>query len=102
MDVIEISPPPVQSKFPVSETGGRSKADASIVAELHDAQMGEEAGRKLGMPLDAFTEEVYKALVAGRDQIVIGSVGPAEAFNDIIDKRRNAFTALAKMMRGGS
>jgi hypothetical protein len=64
--------------------------------------MGEEAGRKLGMPLDIFTEEAYKGLAAGHDQIVIGSIGPAETFNEIIDKRRSAFTSLAKMMRGGS
>lgn len=64
--------------------------------------MGEEAGRNLGMPLDAFTEEAYKALAEGHDQIVIGSVGPAETFNEIIDKRRSAFGGLAKMMRGGS
>jgi hypothetical protein len=64
--------------------------------------MGEEAGRNLGMSLDAFTEEAYKALAEGHDQIVIGSVGPAETFNEIIDKRRSAFGALAKMMRGGS
>lgn len=49
-------------------------------------EMGEEAGRRLGMPLNAFTEEAYKELAAGNDQIVIGSVGPAETFNEIIDK----------------
>jgi hypothetical protein len=65
-------------------------------------QMGEEDGRKLGMPLDIFTEEAYKGLVAGQDQIVIGSIGSAETFNEIIDKRRSAFTTLAKIMRRGS
>ena len=72
------------------------------VAELHDVEMGEEAGRRLGMPLNAFTEEAYKELAAGNDQIVIGSVGPAETFNEIIDKRRSAFNTLAKLMRGES
>lgn len=61
--------------------------------------MGEEAGRKLGMPLDVFTEQAYKGLVAGHDQIIIGSIGPTETFNDIVDKRRAAFESLAKMMR---
>lgn len=64
--------------------------------------MGEEAGRKLGMPLAAFTELAYKDMAAGLDQIVIGSVGPADIFNEIIDKRRAAFELLAKMMRGES
>ena len=31
------------------------------------------------------TEEAYKELAAGNDQIVIGGVGPAETFNEIID-----------------
>ncbi|KAK9319827.1 putative NADP(+)-dependent dehydrogenase [Lipomyces orientalis] len=82
VQVIEVSPPPVQT-------------------ELHD-YMGEEAGRSLGMPLNVFTEEAYRGLAAGRDQIVIGSIGPAETFIEIIDKRRSAFIALAKMMRGES
>jgi hypothetical protein len=64
--------------------------------------MGEEAGRKFGMPIHAFTEEAYKSLVAGLDQIVIGSIGPAETFNEIINKRRTAFESHAKMMRGES
>jgi hypothetical protein len=64
--------------------------------------MGQEAGRNLGMPLEAFTEEAYKALAESQDQIVIGSVGPAATFNEIIDKRRSAFETLAKLMRGGS
>ncbi len=64
--------------------------------------MGEEAGRKLGMPLDQFTEEAYKELVGGKDQIIIGAVGPKEAFNEIIDKRRAAFEGLTNVMRGTS
>ncbi|KAJ8098061.1 putative NADP(+)-dependent dehydrogenase [Lipomyces tetrasporus] len=82
VQVIEVSPPPVQT-------------------ELHD-YMGEETGRNLGMPLSVFTEEAYRGLAAGHDQIVIGSIGPAETFHEIIDKRRSAFTALAMIMRGGS
>ncbi|RHZ54706.1 hypothetical protein CDV55_102556 [Aspergillus turcosus] len=77
--VIEISPPPVQT-------------------EIHD-YMGEEIGRNFGMPVDTFTELAFEGLVAGQDQIVIGSIGPAERFNAIIDQRRQAFEDLAKMMR---
>ncbi|KAH8821400.1 oxidoreductase [Xylogone sp. PMI_703] len=78
--VLEVSPPPVQT-------------------ELHD-YMGEERGRNLGMPLDAFTEEAYSGLISGKDQIIIGSVGPADRFNEIVDKRRAAFEDLAQLMRG--
>ncbi|GFF34985.1 uncharacterized oxidoreductase DltE [Aspergillus udagawae] len=77
--VIEISPPPVQT-------------------EIHD-YMGEESGRNFGMPLGTFTDLAFKGLVAGQDQIVIGSIGPAESFNAIIDQRRKAFEDLAKLMR---
>ncbi|PYI12716.1 short-chain dehydrogenase/oxidoreductase [Aspergillus sclerotiicarbonarius CBS 121057] len=78
--VIELSPPPVQT-------------------ELHD-YMGEEAGRSFGMPVGEFTEQAYQGMTEGKDQIIIGSLGPADVFNDIIDKRRAAFTNLAKMVRG--
>ncbi|KAJ5545079.1 hypothetical protein N7535_006532 [Penicillium sp. DV-2018c] len=80
--VIEISPPPVQT-------------------ELHD-YMGEDVGRQLGMPLDAFTQQVYQGLADGKDQIVIGSIGPVDTFNGIVDSRRTAFENLSKMMRGGN
>jgi hypothetical protein len=62
--------------------------------------MDEERGRQLGMPLGVFTDEAYKGLASGSDQIIIGSVGPADTFNEIVDKRRIAFQNLAKMTRG--
>jgi hypothetical protein len=69
-----------------------------VIAEIHD-YMGEEIGRNLGMPLDTFTELAFEGLVAGQDQIVIGSIGPAERFHAIIDTRRQAFEDLAKKIR---
>lgn len=63
--------------------------------------MGEDKGRALGMPLGAFTDEAYKGLEAGKDQIVIGSIGPPEVFNDIVDKRRAAAEKLHAMMKQG-
>lgn len=62
--------------------------------------MENNSGRQLGMPLQAFVDEAFKGLASGSDQVVIGSIGPAETFNEIIDKRRSAFQNLAKMMRG--
>jgi hypothetical protein len=57
-------------------------------------------GRNFGMPLDQFTEEAYKGLAGGRDQIIVGSIGPADVFHEIVDKRRSAFENLCKRMRG--
>ncbi|ETI21995.1 hypothetical protein G647_06065 [Cladophialophora carrionii CBS 160.54] len=79
VQVIELSPPPVQT-------------------ELHD-YMGADQGRQLGMPVDKFCDAAFDGLLSGSDQIVIGSVGPAHVFHDIVDKRREAFENLAKMMR---
>lgn len=62
--------------------------------------MSPESGRKLGMPVHTFVDETYRGLVSGSDQVIIGSIGPVDTFNEIIDKRRNAFQNLAKMMRG--
>ena len=62
--------------------------------------MGEEKGRQLGMPLQVFTDAAYKGIESGKDQIVIGAIGPANVFNEIVDKRRAAFQNLAKMIRG--
>ena len=62
--------------------------------------MGDSKGRQLGMPVQAFVDEAFKGLASGSDQVIVGSIGPAETFNEIIDKRRNAFQNLAKMMRG--
>ena len=62
--------------------------------------MGEDRGRQLGMPLQVFTDRAYQGLASGSDQVVIGAIGPAGTFNDIIDKRRIAFENLTKVIRG--
>ena len=59
--------------------------------------MGSE-GRKIGMPLDKFTDETWKGLESGTDQVIVGSIGQDERFNDIVNKRRAAFEDLAKVM----
>jgi hypothetical protein len=58
-----------------------------------------ESGRSFGMPVDQFADKAHKGLLEGKDQIVIGAIGPAETFNEIVDKRREAFENLAKLMR---
>ena len=62
--------------------------------------MGEDRGRIFGMPLEEFSNKAFDGLFSGSDQIVIGSIGPEDTFNEIVDKRRTAFQNLAKMMRG--
>jgi short-subunit dehydrogenase involved in D-alanine esterification of teichoic acids len=79
VNIVEISPPVVQT-------------------ELHD--YNGPGGRKMGMPADEFIDAAYKGLVAGSDQIVIGTIGPQERFDGIINQRRAAFEDLAKLMQG--
>lgn len=71
-----------------------------MLAELHD-YMGADKGRQLGMPLEQFTEAAFEGLASGKDQIVIGHIGTAQSFHDIVNSRREAFENLSKMMRGG-
>lgn len=68
-----------------------------MIAELHVISMVD--GVKFGLPIDQFTELAYEGLISGKDQIVIGAVGPVDAFNKIVDERRKAFEGLAKMWR---
>ena len=58
-----------------------------------------ERGRTFSMPVDQFTDEAHKGLLEGKDQIVIGALVPADTFNEIVDKRREAFENLAKLTR---
>ena len=62
--------------------------------------MDPERGRQLGMPLQDFVDETYKGLVSGSDQVIVESIGPAETFHDIVNKRRSTFENLSKWMRG--
>ena len=76
--IVEISPPVVQT-------------------ELHD-YMGPK-GKQMGMPAERFIDAAYNGLVSGSDQIVIGDIGGAARFNNIIDERRAVFEGLAKIMQ---
>ena len=66
--------------------------------ELHE-YIGKEKGRALGMPLAEFCDRAYEGLASGKDQVIIGSIGPRETFMDIVDKRRSTFEFLVNMMR---
>jgi len=76
--IVEISPPVVQT-------------------ELHD-YMGPK-GKQMGMPAEEFIDAAYNGLVSGSDQIVIGDIGGAARFNNIINERRAVFEGLAKIMQ---
>ncbi|KAF2190157.1 short-chain dehydrogenase/oxidoreductase [Zopfia rhizophila CBS 207.26] len=81
--ITNLSPPPVQT-------------------ELHDAEMGQEAGRAIGMPVTAFADAAYKELTGGNENIIIGSVAASsmEQFMEIVNLRREAFDRLAMLLRG--
>ncbi|KAL1799535.1 hypothetical protein ACET3X_003572 [Alternaria dauci] len=70
--VIEIFPPAVQT-------------------ELHDAkhQPDIKDGGNIGMPLSEFTDEAWKGLVEGKDQIPVGFVG--KAFDAFENKRQEMY-----------
>lgn len=72
-----------------------------VQTELHDLEMGVEAGRKMGMPVEQFTEEAYGELVNETENIVIGNVGGSskEQFLEISEKRQEAFDRLTVLLR---
>lgn len=62
--------------------------------------MGEDTGRKIGMPLDEFTTEAYDELMSGKDQIIVGSpFMPQERFREIVRDRRAAFENMAGVLK---
>ncbi|KAF2797527.1 oxidoreductase [Melanomma pulvis-pyrius CBS 109.77] len=73
-----------------------------VQTELHDFEMGIEAGRALGMPVEQFTHEAYLELVRGNENIIIGGVGGStkEQFLEIVERRKEAFERLGKLLRG--
>ncbi len=67
-----------------------------------------DRGRSLGMPLDEFSDKAYEGMMAGKDHIIIGTVGPAgsggpaEMYLEVVEKRRSVFEWLSKIMLGRS
>lgn len=82
ISVVHISPPLVQT-------------------ELHDHEMGEEVGRKMGVPVTQFVDETWAEMVAGEKDIYVGSIGAStkEQFMEIADKRAEAIERLNKLLR---
>ncbi|GLA25609.1 hypothetical protein AnigIFM63326_002350 [Aspergillus niger] len=73
------------------------------VAELHDEKnqpdMAHMRGRAFGIPVDQFTTEAMKKLLAGDDQIPVGL--STIAFDSWEQQRQQAFHRVVEMMRKG-
>ena len=74
-----------------------------VQTELHD--YAGPKGRTMGMPVDKFVEAAYQGLVAGKELVAIGAVGPpgmvSEAyFGKMIQEREAVFEQLSHAMRG--
>ena len=48
------------------------------------------------MPVRAFVDEMYKGLVSGRDQIIIGSIGLTGNSNEIVRQKEGRFSEFGK------
>lgn len=96
--VIELSPPAVQSKSGSSHCPGEQMLNEDAAAELHD-YMGEDKGRALGMPLVDFTNEAMAGLFRGQEQIYVGSIGPQDQFDSIVETRQQAFQGFTRFFR---
>ncbi|CAF9927869.1 hypothetical protein IMSHALPRED_007318 [Imshaugia aleurites] len=71
----------------------------AVQTELHDEkhQPNIKNGRQIGIPLEQFTNEAYKGLAAGKEEVVVG-VGQ-DWYNKIEPARQEFFHGMVKMMR---
>lgn len=101
--IIEVWPPATQSTSSfllpmlLSVYGRTDSLMYSLPAELHD-YMGEKVGRNLGMPVQDFVDQAYDQLVAGADQVIVGTIGPEDQFLQLAKQRRQTFDGLSDMM----
>ncbi|KAF2652224.1 oxidoreductase [Lophiostoma macrostomum CBS 122681] len=72
-----------------------------VQTEIHDREMGVEAGRSFGMPVAQFTEEAFSEIVAGNQDIYIGAVGGStrEQVLEMAGLRLAAFARMAELIR---
>ncbi|OAA59122.1 NAD(P)-binding domain protein [Niveomyces insectorum RCEF 264] len=90
--IIEIWPPVVKSSY--------SPKFALKKCEIHD-YMGIERGRSMGMPADAFADEVFGRMEAGEEEIIVGTVGSPDMtglFRELVADRKTIFDGLSRMM----
>ena len=49
------------------------------------------------MPLNIFTDKAFEGLAQGKEQIIVGSLGPD--FDEMISKRNAAFATLSQALK---
>ncbi|CEJ89613.1 hypothetical protein VHEMI05448 [[Torrubiella] hemipterigena] len=71
-----------------------------VQTELHD-YMGEERGRAMGMPVNAFVDQVFEQLEQGKEEVVVGVIGLANSdeFKGLLERRHKLFMELTALMR---
>lgn len=72
-----------------------------VQTELHDAEMGKEAGSKFGMPMRDFVSEVAAGLSEGKLDIFPGTLGGSskEQFLEIVRVREQATERMTGLIR---
>ena len=70
-----------------------------VIAELHDEkhQPDIKNGRSVGMPLDEFTEEAYKGLAAGKEEVAVEKA--EEWYHAFEPQRQELFHKLVALMK---
>ncbi|TGO09486.1 hypothetical protein BTUL_0164g00190 [Botrytis tulipae] len=83
VQVIEIYPPAVQT-------------------ELHDEkhQPDIKDGRNMGMPLDEFTEEAWRGLERGDEDIPVGTTWKGFGYEEVEMRRKKLFGEMMEKMKG--
>jgi|TARA_R110002003_G_scaffold13_6_gene893 short-subunit dehydrogenase len=72
-----------------------------VRTELHDADMGKNAGPKFGMALEEFVNEAWAGLVAGEADIYPGCVGGStkEQWLELVKLRDEAVARMSGLLR---
>jgi short-subunit dehydrogenase involved in D-alanine esterification of teichoic acids len=72
-----------------------------VQTEIHDAEMGEERGRKFGMPVAQCVDEAWVGLSQGDLDVFVGVVGGSneEQFKELVGQRDAAIGRLTGLLR---
>jgi short-subunit dehydrogenase involved in D-alanine esterification of teichoic acids len=72
-----------------------------VQTELHDAELGKDAGSKYGMPLSDFVDEAWAGLVEGKKDIFPGTVGGStkDQFLELVRLRDEATARMSGLLR---
>lgn len=97
--IVELFPPAVQSRPFDAFQPLELDANNTSIAELHDKkhQPDLENGRQMGMPLDQFTEDAYRGLAAGKEEVAVEKA--LDWYNQFEPKRQELFHKLVKVIK---